>query len=122
MVRKIANGFLIFILLLTTTGVIYHYHYCGNTLMSFSVLRTPKPCCEHPENCCHDKATTYQLRVDYDVSVDQPDFSVSQTDLPAVICHIYDIQVAAIDPEEFPEALPPPTVSMRLAKLQQFLF
>ncbi|HBB91686.1 MAG: hypothetical protein A2X22_04035 [Bacteroidetes bacterium GWF2_49_14] len=123
MVKKITNGLLVFILLLTTTGVTFHYHYCGNTLMAFSVFHTPKPCCEHPEDCCHDNATTFQLKNDFLSSANQVDFSVTSLDLPMVAtCRVETIQaVDEIIRQKFPEESPPPTVSQRLSKLQQYL-
>jgi len=121
MVKKLANSVLVFILLLTTTGVTFHYHYCGNTLMAFSVLHTPKACCEHPENCCHDQATTFQLKNDYVFSVDQPDLSVTIIDVPLVTCLIDHIQPIKVDQKKLPEESPPPKVNLRLAKLQRLL-
>jgi hypothetical protein len=121
MAKKIANGFLVFILLLTTTGVTFHYHYCGDTLMSFSMFHTPKPCCEHPDNCCHNKETTFQLKKDYVFSVDQPDLTVAGIDLPLSTSLIEDIQPVKVDLKKLPEESPPPKVNLRLAKLQRLL-
>jgi hypothetical protein len=122
MARKFANGLLVFILLLTTTGVTFHYHYCGNNLMSFSVFQAPAPCCEHPENCCHDNTEIFQLKNDYLTSADQFDISVNSLILPLVTGRIETIQAVGENiHQRFPEESPPPTVSRRLSKLQQYL-
>ena len=121
MIRKIANSVLVLVLLLTTTGVTYHYHYCFDTLVSFSILHTPKPCCENPKDCCSDKAVTYQFKSDYLFAADYLDLSVSGIELPLVTTYFEDIQPVEVDPQQFPEEPPPPTVSLRLARLQQYL-
>lgn len=121
MVRKLVNSILILVLLLTTTGITYHYHYCGNTLMAFSVMHTPKPCCEHPEDCCRDRSTHFQLKNDFLFSFDFPDLSISGIELPVILGDIEENLPDIVVLQPFPEESPPPTVSMRLARLQQYL-
>jgi len=121
MLRRIANGVLVFVLLLTTTGITYHYHYCGNTLMSFSMLHTPKPCCEHPEDCCRDRATTFQLKNDYLFTAEQADFHIVIADLPAITEPIIIVKPVAGTCRHHADESPPPTVSLRLSRLQQYL-
>jgi hypothetical protein len=121
MIRKIVNTVLVLVLLITTTGVTYHYHYCGNTLMKFSVFHTPKPCCEHPENCCRDRSEHFQLKNDYLFSIELPDLAVSGIDLPLLPMSIQLlIQVTEILPVK-PDESPPPLLNLRLALLQQYL-
>lgn len=121
MIRKIAYNVLVLVLFLTTTGVTYHYHYCGNTLMAFSILHTPKPCCENPEDCCRDKAVTYQFKTDYLFPVIDFDLSVSAIVLPLLTFDFENIQPLEVNLPIFREESPPPPVGMRLAWLQQFL-
>jgi len=112
---------LVLVLLLTTTGITYHYHYCCDTLVKFSILHTPKPCCEHPKDCCSDKAVTFQIKTDYLFVADYPDLSVSGIELPIVTTDFEDIQPVEVYLQKFPEESPPPPVSLRLAMLQQYL-
>jgi len=121
MIRKIANSVLVLVLLLTTTGFTYHYHYCCDTLVKFSILHTPKPCCEHPEDCCSDKAVTYQMKTDYLFTADYLDLSVSGIELPLITTDFEVIQPLEVNLQKFPEESPPPTLSLRLARLQQYL-
>lgn len=121
MIRKIAYSVLVSVLFLTTTGVTYHYHYCCNTLMAFSIFHTPKPCCENPEDCCRDTAVTYQFKTDYLFHVVDCDLSVSVVDLPLVTFNFENIQPFEVELPILPEESPPPPVSLRLAWLQQFL-
>jgi len=121
MIRKILNGILVFILLATTTGITFHYHYCCDILIKFSVIQAPKPCCEHPEDCCRDKAVTFKLKTDYLFVSDIPDFSVSGIDLPAITSLYIEDQPSGLYSLKMPEESPPPLIGLRLAMLQQFL-
>ena len=121
MIRKIINSVLVFVLLVTTTGITYHYHYCCNTLIKFSILHTPKPCCEHPENCCRDEAVNLQLKADYLFGADLPDLSVCTTEIPQVETDLEIYRPAEVNLPIFPEESPPPPVNLRLAWLQRFL-
>ena len=121
MVRKIAHGIMVFALLVTTTGITYHYHYCCNTLIKFSILHTPKPCCEHPENCCRDEAVTLQLKADYLFGADCPDVSVCIAQIPLVATDLVVSRPVEVNLPVIPEESPPPPVNLRLAWLQRFL-
>jgi hypothetical protein len=120
MIRKSLLGFTAMILLLTTTGITYHYHYCGNTLMSFSVFQTPEPCCENPEDCCHDRATTFQLKNDYLFSSECPEVFLSCLELPQVTFQWVEMSCLLVDETPAPFESPPPGMSLRLASLQTY--
>jgi hypothetical protein len=121
-VKKIANSILVFVLLVTTTGMTCHYHYCGHTLVSYSLLHTPKPCCEHPDDCCSDKAVTFQFKSDYCSTVQASDFSIPSVDLPVPTFQIKNIQPAETIQTVIPEESPPPKIILKLAMLHQYLF
>lgn len=121
MIRKSFNIVFVIVLLLTTSGVTYHYHYCCNTLMAFSVFHAPEPCCEHPEDCCSDKAVTFQLKNDYLFGTDFIDLAADPIELPLATTNFACIQpIEAVRPV-IPEESPPPRPGLRLALLQQFL-
>lgn len=118
---------MVVVMLLTTSGVTYHYHFCGGTLMKFSVLHTPKACCEHPENCCKDKAEHFQLQNDYLFTAVCVDSEVSCVELPLwgwrvetdndLSPQVQSTEFLPVKPEESP----PPLLDLRLALLQQYL-
>jgi hypothetical protein len=121
MVEKLVNSTLAFILLLATTGVTCHYHYCDNTLVSFSFFHTPKSCCEPGKDCCSDKQELYLLKTEFLHSSEHTDLSASMVYLGL---DTNETEIAKPDGmilQRFPDALPPPTTSLRLARLQQFL-
>ncbi len=121
MLKKITNSLMVLILLVTTTGITYHYHYCCNTLIKFSILHTPKPCCEHPENCCRDESVTLQLKNDSVFSFDFTDLSAPALEIPMVITELDEVHVTYKEQIVFPEESPPPYLSVRLSQLQQYL-
>jgi len=122
MIRKISNSILVLILLITSTGITYHYHYCSGTLMAFSIFHTPEPCCENPDQCCDDKSVTLQFKVDYVFSADYPDLTDYFVVQPSEFADAEVFTPPIIDlSKEYPEESPPPTVSLRLSILQQYL-
>jgi hypothetical protein len=89
--------------------------------MKFSVLHTPKPCCENPEDCCKDRAEHFQLKNDFLFSADCIDFNNSCLELPLlVVIDQVPVQLSAILSVR-PDESPPPLLDVRLALLQQYL-
>ncbi len=121
MLKKFFHIAMVMVFAVSSIGITYHYHYCSGQLMAFSILHTPEPCCEHPENCCSDKAVTLQLKTDGLFAADYPDLTVDELILPIPVMEIaVDAPLTvfvSIDPDESP----PPTISKRLALWQQYL-
>lgn len=120
MIRKITNIILVLVLLVPTTGITYHYHYCCNTLIKFSVLHTPEACCEHPEECCRDEAVTLQMKNDFVFSPDLPDLSQSCIEVPALFTLPEEIRFLEMILPAEPVESPPPDVGSRLSQLSQY--
>ena len=62
--RKLANIFLIFLLLFSTTGVVISKHYCGEILQAIVLHDDTKSCCdsqEMPEDCCSDDVSVAKI-------------------------------------------------------------
>ena len=62
--KKCTSLFLVFLLLVSNSGLAFNVHYCGNEIASVSIKTNKKPivfeenCCEIIEeqsNCCNDK-------------------------------------------------------------------
>jgi len=53
MIKKTVNIAIVILLLIATAGLPVSRHYCGKSLMSFSIYSTPKACCEGTCNKCH---------------------------------------------------------------------
>ena len=66
MVKKLANISLTFLLLATTTGFTISSHYCGSNVVSISIDKSPKSCCDNEKgNCCHNESEHFQLKEDF---------------------------------------------------------
>ncbi|MBK7214535.1 MAG: hypothetical protein IPH88_14790 [Bacteroidales bacterium] len=54
MLKKAGNIVIVFLLLIATAGIPFTRHYCGSTVMSFSVFSTPEPCRDNHCDKCHN--------------------------------------------------------------------
>lgn len=107
--------------LLTTSGLTWHYHYCSNVLIRVSMLHTPKPCCEHPEQCCRNSHSTLQLKTRFCGS---PAAESPAPECLAMAPEFTDLQILPtqlIPPVILPSESPPETTCSRLARLQCYL-
>jgi len=84
--KRFASLFLLLSYLLSSPGLVYSMHFCGDTLTGVSMVVSEKPCCcplpKKPAGCCHDqklsstlkdvKLTTAQLKLPVPVAVPAP--------------------------------------------------
>lgn len=83
--KRFASLFLLLSYLLSSPGLVYSMHFCGDTLTEVSVTREAACCCpvpKKPAGCCHDqklrstlkdvKLTTAQLKLPVLVAVPAP--------------------------------------------------
>ncbi len=61
MLRKAGHISIIFLLLIATSGVTITRHYCGNTLVTKSILTTPDDCCKGPCKACRNETKFVKL-------------------------------------------------------------
>ena len=66
MFRKSLHILISLLFLFTTAGISVSAHYCGDSLMSMTVMRTPPDCCDD-ESCCHNETHFYQLDDDFTI-------------------------------------------------------
>ena len=66
MLKKVSHILLSFLLLITTMGMTVNSHYCGNDLVSISVISESQSCCETP-NCCHNESMLIKLEEDISI-------------------------------------------------------
>lgn len=65
MLRKVSHIVISLLLLTSTMGLTLSAHYCGENLKSVSILADSAPCCDIPDGCCHDEASTYRINDDF---------------------------------------------------------
>ena len=69
------NIILIFILLLSTSGITISKHYCGKTLVHTAIYSTPDKCCTGNCTGCHDKRVHIQIKDRFESSTSQFDLT-----------------------------------------------
>ncbi|MGE4586462.1 MAG: hypothetical protein AB7D05_03885 [Mangrovibacterium sp.] len=65
--KKASHIILSVLLLSVTTGLTIYKHYCSGKLISTSILKEAKSCCDS-DKCCKNEAETFQLDEDFSVS------------------------------------------------------
>jgi len=88
MFRKITHIIISIVLLISTTGVSLSEHHCGNEIINISLNTTMQPCCEMPNDCCHNDFELIQMKADFTKpsSVVQIDISeLHHIEFPALI-------------------------------------
>ena len=74
MIRKLSHIIIVLTLILSTIGITFTSHYCGNKLVSSSFIKQPKSCCDSHCNACHNKTTHLQLKENFESSFINVDF------------------------------------------------
>jgi hypothetical protein len=66
MLRKTIHIIISALLLTATTGYTVSRHYCGDTLVSFSLFAEAEACCEDVSGeCCHDVSEHFQVEQEF---------------------------------------------------------
>ncbi len=69
MFRKMANIFVLFLFVVSTTGFTISKHYCHGNLVSVSINAEAKSCCGMNGNdCCKNENEFFQLKNDFTAS------------------------------------------------------
>jgi hypothetical protein len=121
MLKKIGHITLVLLILATTAGMTISEHYCGDTLREVSFMHEADPCCDIPDDCCHNESSTYVIDDSFSVSNFNFEFTTQLISIP-VCFELYKVSL-----EEQPSTLfwinthPPPNISTTQAKVQSFL-
>jgi len=124
-VKRILHILIGIALVITTSGITMHYHYCCHQLMAVGLIVPPHSCCDDSDNCCDDVAQTYVLDVDFLGSENQMDFSEIEISIaPSIsICSIWDTNTNIVRQSPITvEAEPPPNITSYQVLFQSYLF
>lgn len=66
--KKTGNILVILFLLIATGGIPITRHYCGNSIISVSLISTPKPCCGSDCERCRNENSFYKVTDDFTVT------------------------------------------------------
>lgn len=124
MFRKITHIILAFFLLVSTTGVTLSMHYCGGELVSSSINKEAKACCDGTGGCCENKTIHFEVEDDYMSPVQVTNIQTVELDILFPILFVLNFELSSneeIKHVAFYDSLPPPTIQTRLALLQTYL-
>lgn len=65
MYKKVSHIIVSILLLIATTGFSSFRHYCGEDLISDSIVSNQAGCCDDSSTCCHDEVESYRIDTDY---------------------------------------------------------
>ena len=121
MLKRISHIIIAMLIVASTMGLTVSMHYCGNNLESVSVLSSPEPCCDIPDDCCHDETININTENDFSGTFYNFDFSQMVVELPALV------ELFLIDIPEDNSFIsdyfspPPPKIQTVLSSLQSYL-
>lgn len=124
MFRRITHIIFALFLMVATTGITLSIHYCGGKIVSASIYKEAKTCCDGKGGCCENKTLHFEVEDDYISPVQINNIEVIQLDILFPILFVLNLEL--LDEEDkaivaFYDALPPPTIQTRLAILQTYL-
>jgi hypothetical protein len=65
MLKRFAHIILVVFMLISTVGFSITRHFCGGELVDVRLAKDIDPCCDMPDNCCHNESESFQLDEDY---------------------------------------------------------
>jgi hypothetical protein len=121
MLKKISHIVLSSLLLVTTTGLTFSKHYCGNELKSVSLFSEAKSCCGGPCNCCHNESFTVKVSDDFSAASCIFDFTQFAFKVPATLPLFFDVVNEPSEKWIAKTDIPPPPIRTVLSSLQTYL-
>ncbi len=123
MLKKISHIILSCLLLISTMGMTVSMHYCGEELISVSLLNEADSCCDMGD-CCQSETHVYQVNEDFSVPAVSTvpvlaEFDILGHDLFAMIGLV--IPKTDTDTPAFEEPPPVLPIQKTLALKQVFL-
>ncbi len=124
MFRKITHIVLALFLLVVTTGITFSMHYCGGKLVSVSINKEAKGCCDVMGGCCENKTIHFEVDDDYITPLLAEHIKIVETDILFSELFVLDFNLTSDVGNIivlFDDSSPPPTIHTRLALLQTYI-
>jgi hypothetical protein len=124
MLRKITYIILALFLMVTTAGITVSMHYCGGELVTASINKKDKTCCDKTGGCCENKTFQIKIEDDYVNSVMVSSVDPIELDILFPILFVLNIELSNVEDKAtnaFCDSSPPPKIQTRLALLQTYL-
>ena len=124
MLRKITHIVLSVFLLVSTTGITFSMHYCGGQLISVSVNKEAKQCCDGSGGCCDNETLHFGIEDDFVSPVQPVQSKITELDIFLPVVFILNASIFLEEPNAttlFADTSPPPPILKRLSLLQTYL-
>ncbi len=124
MFRKIAHIILALFLLVSTTGITFSMHYCGGKLVSTSINKEAKACCDGDGGCCENKTLHFEVEDDYVSPIVVEYNTIVKLDVLFPILFVLNFELLSTEDKAtvaFYDSSPPPKIQTRLSLLQTYL-
>lgn len=124
MLRQISHIALALFLLFSTAGLTFSMHYCGGNLVSTSINKEAKSCCDGSGGCCENKTLHFEINDDFVNTIQYETAKVVEQDVQFPILFAFNAELFPAEvksPMVFSDSPSPPTIKKRLSLLQSFL-
>jgi hypothetical protein len=122
--RKLTHSVFALFLLVSTTGITISMHYCGGKLVTTSIYKEAKSCCDGSKGCCENKTFRYEIKNDYLNPINFENIKVETMDIKFSELSVFN---TILFPEVkkthkvFTDSSPPSSTHTRLSLLQTYL-
>lgn len=113
------------ILMVATTGITFSMHYCGGELVSISINKEAKTCCDGTGGCCENRTLHLEIEDDYVSPIQVKSIETVELGISFPILFVLNFELSV--EEEFIatnalyDSSPHQTIQTRLAFLQRYL-
>lgn len=124
MLKKIAHFVLALLLLVSTTGMTISMHYCSGELVSISINKEAKSCCDGGNGCCENKTLHLEIEDDYVSPMVVADNTVVELEVLFPILFVYYVELLPAEDQAtiaFYDSSSPPKTQNSLSLLQAYL-
>jgi len=120
MIKRISHIVIAAMLLLVSSGLTIHQHYCHGSLVETSIFHELDFCCGEGADCCNNESETFQLKEDYISFFQLIGFNNVVIELPVMEYSFTGCLEVQFKPLSNYEILYPPDLGTVLARLQVF--
>lgn len=124
MFKRLTHIVFALFLLVSTTGITISLHYCGGKLVTTSINKEARSCCDGTKGCCENKTFHYEIKNDFLNPVCFDNIKVETTDIKFSELFILNTVLfpeVKITHKVFTDSSPPSSIHTRLSLLQTYL-
>jgi len=99
-------------------------HYCGGNLVSTSINKEAKSCCDGSGGCCENKTLHVEIKDDFVNTIQFENAKVVELDVLFPVLFAFNLELFPSEEKStvlFSDTPSPPTIQKRLSLLQTYL-